>query len=388
MKTVSVIGPGSRRTARLAEKLGAAVPAGVRVVEGAGPENRPDVVVAAVGEPTGADIDVVRAVAQAMGVVVLFFDAPTAPWPAFPGQVQCHSVEDVCAWVERLCVNMAEWKSDAFRADAERADRVRIAVRLAAGRISRDLVGEVARDGDTRGGRTRDRDTRGRDAQAGLLANLCGGLLASLRGCPRGTAQGAAQGAGQRTGDGAGWEGVHAQFVAQLRLAVLSQGVPMPTIDASTPPRPPRPPWPWVQILAAAAASVACAAGVATASLRVLSLPVAVFVGLVLGCVVFGARLYMVRSARMIAQRNGEAAVLREAWNVLVTGVISRLSIPAVADRLALPSPTRSAVGARSRVPDGGRSASSGRSADSGRSTHESSAGRGEYTPRGEGVPA
>ena len=78
LKTISVIGPNAHAVAESAAQLRARMErtassssAGERfeVVEGAGPEQRPDIVVAAVGRGTEEDRQVARAVAQALSLI-------------------------------------------------------------------------------------------------------------------------------------------------------------------------------------------------------------------------------------------------------------------------------------------------------------------------------
>lgn len=292
LKTISVIGPDARVVAECAAQLRTRVEAktssstaGERfeVVEGAGPEQRPDIVVAAVGHATAEDREVARAVAQAMGVVLLWpfgSDAPSSEWARTPGWVWCEDVDEVCGWIRALGVDVNEWEGQARRADAERLDRVRIATRLSATRIAQ----EVLEDTDT------DR-----------------------------------------------FEYLHAVFMARLRLAVLEQGVVfpvLPEVQEEAPARPAAAMGSRASVVLAAAAGLAAGLGLGTMVGRLSGPVVGVIVGVLVALAVVGARLVMLRSEALKARAAKEDAVLRQHWSAVVTEVVARLEIPPVAPRI------------------------------------------------------
>lgn len=292
LKTISVIGPDARAVAECAAQLrtrveakASASTAGERfeVVEGAGPEQRPDIVVAAVGHATAEDREVARAVAQAMGVVLLWpfgSDAPSSEWASTPGWVWCEDVDEVCGWIRALGVDVNEWEVQARRADAERLDRVRISTRLSATRIAQEVLEET--DADR-------------------------------------------------------FEYLHAVFMARLRLAVLEQGVvfpALPEVQEEAPARPAVAVGSRASVVLAAAAGLAAGLGLGTMVGR-LSGPVAgVIVGVMVTLAVVGARLVMLRSEALKARAAKEDAVLRQHWSAVVTEVVARLEIPPVAPRI------------------------------------------------------
>lgn len=292
LKTISVIGPDARVVAECAAQLRTRVEAktssstaGERfeVVEGAGPERHPDVVVAAVGHATAEDREVARAVAQAMGVVLLWpfgSDAPSSEWADTPGWVWCEDADEVCEWIRELCVDVNEWEVQARRADAERLDRVRIATRLSATRIAQDVLEDVGADR---------------------------------------------------------FEYLHAVFMARLRLAVLEQGVVFPALPEAQEEAPARPAaavGSRASVVLAAAAGLAAGLGLGTMVGRLSGPVVGVIVGVLVTLAVVGARLVMLRSEALKARAAKEDAVLRQHWSAVVTEVVARLEIPPVAPRI------------------------------------------------------
>lgn len=317
LKTISVIGPDAHAVAECAAQLrtrmesrGSSSTAGERfeVVEGAGPEQHPDVVVAAVGHATAEDREVARAVAQAMGVVLLWpfgSDAPSSEWARTPGWVWCEDVDEVCGWIRALGVDVNEWEGQARRADAERLDRVRIATRLSATRIAQEVLEDVG------------------------AADLARGTI-GVRG-----AGGAREVRGARGADR--FEYLHAAFMARLRVAVLEQGVVFPALPEAQEEAPARPAMAVgsrASVVLAAAAGLAAGLGLGTMVGR-LSGPVAgVIVGVVVALAVVGARLVMLRSEALKARAAKEDAALRQHWATVVTEVVARLEIPPVAPRI------------------------------------------------------
>ena len=292
LKTISVIGPDARAVAECAAQLrtrveakASASTAGERfeVVEGAGPEQRPDIVVAAVGHATAEDREVARAVAQAMGVVLLWpfgSDAPSSEWAHTPGWVWCEDVDEVCGWIRALGVDVNEWEVQARRADAERLDRVRIATRLSATRIAQEVLEDT--DADR-------------------------------------------------------FECLHAVFMARLRLAVLEQGVvfpALPEVQEEAPARPAAAVGSRASVVLAAAAGLAAGLGLGTMVGRLSGPVVGVIVGVLVALAVVGARLVMLRSEALKARAAKEDAVLKQHWSAVVTEVVARLEIPPVAPRI------------------------------------------------------
>ncbi|WP_293818177.1 hypothetical protein [uncultured Corynebacterium sp.] len=292
LKTISVIGPDARAVAECAAQLRTRVESkassstmGERfeVVEGAGPEQHPDIVVAAVGRATAEDREVARAVAQAMGVVLLWpcgSDAPSSEWARTPGWVWCEDVDEVCGWIRALGVDINEWEVQARRADAERLDRVRIATRLSATRIAQEVLEDA--DADS-------------------------------------------------------FEYLHAAFMARLRLAVLEQGVVFPALPESLEEAPTRPAsvvGSRASVVLAAAAGLAAGLGLGTMVGRLAGVLIGVVVGVLVTLTVVGARLVMLRSEALKARAAKEDAALRQHWSTVVTEVVARLEIPPVAPRI------------------------------------------------------
>lgn len=331
-KTVSIIGPDSARVTACAEKLRELVRPGTTVIVGAGPEARPDVVVAVVGDPTAEDVDIAQAVSESVGFVVLIVDATPRPWPHYPGWHSVESVEGAATLVNRACVDLTAWAGDAQRADAERLERVRMAIRLASHRISAELLGEVL--GEPPGEQAKVRDRKG-GAGSGTSAGASAGL-------------GVGAGAGVSESEA---EQLHQRFVQRLRVAVAEQGVCFPRVDtgspalsaaavSSTAPTPPHSsPRPTRERISgwalAAAGGLAGAAGVGALTYRITGSALAAIVAaLLVWCALVGVRLWLVRSRHRAAQRRANAQRLREVWIALVADVISRLHIPRIADTI------------------------------------------------------
>lgn len=314
-KTVSIIGPDSARVTACAEKLRELVRPGTTVIVGAGPEARPDVVVAVVGDPTAEDVDIAQAVSESVGFVVLIVDATPRPWPHYPGWHSVESVEDAATLVNRACVDLTAWAGDAQRADAERLERVRMAIRLASHRISAELLGEVL--GEPPGEQAKARDRQG----------------------------GAGAGAGVSESEA---EQLHHRFVQRLRVAVAEQGVCFPRVDTGSPalsaaPHSPTAPHssppPTRERISgwalAAAGGLAGAAGVGALTYRITGSALAAIVAaLLVWCALVGVRLWLVRSRHRAAERRANAQRLREVWIALVADVISHLHIPRIADTI------------------------------------------------------
>lgn len=323
LKTISVIGPDARAVAECAAQLRTRVEdkansstAGERfeVVEGAGPEQHPDIVVAAVGHASAEDREVARAVAQAMGVVLLWpfgSDAPSSEWASTPGWVWCEDVDEVCGWIRALGVDLNEWEVQARRADAERLDRVRIATRLSATRIAQEVL-EDTDTADRARGASGPRRVRGARGAWGVWG------ASAARDADR-------------------FEYLHAVFMARLRLAVLEQGVvfpALPEVQEEAPARPAVAVGSRASVVLAAAAGLAAGLGLGTMVGRLSGPVVGVIVGVVVTLAVVGARLVMLRSEALKAHAAKEDAVLRQHWAAVVTEVVARLAIPPVAPRI------------------------------------------------------
>lgn len=289
VKTVAVIGPDHARAQAVATQL-----MRCRAVVGAGPQDNPDGVIAVVGECTERDYEVVNAVRQAMGAVILYRvrapqdrpqhqpqdqeQPPPTPWPEQVGVFHCTSVAEVQEAVDGLVLSRSRWTADARRADLERADRVRIAVRVEMNKVTQALIDDGAAE----------------DPQA-----------------------------------------AHEQFLRRLRAAVLRQGVAWPAVDTECDLEAA------VQRRNVAGEFSALAAGLLGGLLagfalgRVLGQPLlGLAVGLLIAVVGAGTRLFMVRSSHRAAEVAKRGAALRETWMGLVADVMSRVNIPRVADQI------------------------------------------------------
>lgn len=286
MKTVAVIGPDQRHAHAVATQL-----MRCRAVVGAGPQDHPDGVIAVVGEHTQRDQEVVDAVIQAMGAVILYRprsrdaaaqteDNGLAPsWPEQVGVFHCTSVAEVQEAVDGLVLSRSRWAADARRADVERADRVRIAVRVEMNRVASNLLEGGAAD----------------DPQT-----------------------------------------AHEQFLRRLRAALLRQGVAWPAVDTERDLGPGRVARNSLGEAGALAAGVlgGLAAGFAVG--RMLGEPLwGVLMGLLVAVVGAGVRLAMVRNGQRASEAAKRSAALRETWMGLVADVMSRVQIPRVADQVA-----------------------------------------------------
>ena len=135
MKTIAVIGPDEAEAKKVAEQL-----TGVRAVPGAGPGKDIDGVVAVAGEPTVEAVEIVQAVARNIGVVAVLSDHR---WPSIPG-VHVRGSQDVAGLqrlIDRLYVDTKQWEMAARRADQQRLEQVRVAVRLICSTRARAATG-------------------------------------------------------------------------------------------------------------------------------------------------------------------------------------------------------------------------------------------------------
>ncbi|WP_145942311.1 hypothetical protein [Corynebacterium glyciniphilum] len=309
MTVISVIGPDARAveqvTAGVRTAAGRPGHPGRRFTAGAG-HGEADGVVAVVTSPvvTAEDMEVVRAVRDAMGVVVVYTGDGTdladeagvvhCAWggdgPAGPSSLA--GLVDV---IDGMWVDMDRWEADARRADADRLDRVRIAVRLAADRIATDLLDEDRADVSGAGG-------------ADELDRL---------------------------------------FRARLSVAVLQQGVEMPHLaevgageaeEGSTVPTVPTVPGAPRETMSRVVTGVAAVGAGLAASAAALRVTDSVVIGMTVGLVVMvttaTARWWTGRVARREQDRARLTATLRRRWAATVTDVIARIDVPTVAGRL------------------------------------------------------
>ncbi|MEJ6549767.1 hypothetical protein PQI66_09455 [Corynebacterium sp. USCH3] len=300
MTVISVIGPDARAVEQVTAGVRAAAgrrgPQGHRFVAGAGP-GEADGVIAVVTSPQAAvgDMEVIRAVRDAMGVAVVYTPEEHADLADEPGVVHCRwgadghtgqqSLAQLADTVGGMWVDRHRWEADARRADADRLDRVRIAVRLAADRIATDI-----------------------------LERPCGG-------------------------------GADRLFRARLSVAVLEQGVEMPHLapvehgDDETPPtgETARATLPVPSAATAVTVAAAVGTGVATAA-GVLRMTDSLLFGFLAGLAVMtataAARWWSGRTARREREQADLAASLRRRWAATVTDVVARLVVPPVAGRL------------------------------------------------------
>ncbi|MBC2681429.1 hypothetical protein [Corynebacterium anserum] len=276
MKTIAVIGPEQRRAQTLATQL-----MRCRVKVGAGPQDNPDGVIAVVGEWSPRDQEVVDAVSQAMGALVLYRPSSkqegSNPWPQQPGVYHCTSVAEVQSAVDSLFLNRSRWYADARRADLEREDRVRIAVRLEMRRVATSLAEHME------------------DVNR-----------------------------------------AHERFVAHLQVALLRHGLAWPTIETT------REVGEMEVTRNKMGEAVAVAAGLLGGVAlgfglgRVTGQPLlGLLCGVLVAAVGAGVRVAMVRTQRREADLAKYRANVRESWMALVADVMSRAHIPRVHESLA-----------------------------------------------------
>ncbi|MGO1950297.1 MAG: hypothetical protein ACTH1D_11735 [Mycobacteriaceae bacterium] len=299
MAVVSVVGPDAAVVEQVASGLRGGGQGGPhRFVAGAGPGEADGVVAVVAGDGGGEDAGVVRAVRDAMGVCVLYTGG--SPVIDEPGVVVCRWSGTVGSGIDALrdtlqgmWVDVGRWTSDARRADADRLDRVRIAVRLAAERIATELLG----------------------------------------GSP---------GSGVEVGPGDAAV-LDAGFRARISVAVLEQGVEMPhlpvadvsAIDPAGQSPAPSPAGGRQAGAVTAMASVGAGLAVTAAVARMAGSPVlGAAVGVPVAAGTFAARWWTQRSARRTQDASRRAAALRRHWAATVTEVVARLDVPAVADTL------------------------------------------------------
>lgn len=315
---VSVIGPDRAQATAVAEALGHRVP-GRRFVVGAGPGDADGViaVTGAVPGPRGSgtgdggqdgtgtdhgarDTAVVRAVRDATGGCVLYTAGPGLPtdepgvtvvrWSGGPEALTApENLDRLVDVVRSLWVDVPRWLSDIRRADADRIDRVRVAVRLCAERDAADLL----------------------DPASG--------------------------GPGPGVPDGR--RHLTALFHARLRCAVLEQGVEWPRVPGPDPaevgdPGPGADDGDRSRVLLLVAASLGAGLAAALGVTRLAGPVAGGAAGLVVALVLGLVRWRMLVTARRERDRARWAVRLRREWSAVATEVVARLRVPAVADAL------------------------------------------------------
>ncbi|HCT13963.1 MAG TPA: hypothetical protein DIW82_03980 [Corynebacterium nuruki] len=344
--TVSVIGPDeatARDVAAALQGSGGGSGGGLggalrhRIVVGAGPDpvsphpGRSFGVVAVVPAPcTAADARVVRAVVASVGGCVLYAEsggddpAELAALVAEPGVVTVRWHRDAATGaatdraalaelrtvLDGMWVDVPRWLADARRADADRADRVRITVRLAAEDIATDLLDGARRDGG--------------DGRSGAVDTV----------------------------DTVDTAALDAAFRSRLTVAVLEQGVEMPHLTApedtpdtaedrestaatatTDPAVTTRPDRSALALSALAAGGAALAAGAAAG--RVAGAAVGTVVALAVAALVLVIRWRTLVAASRTRGREAALVALRRRWTTTVTDVVARLQVPSVAVSVA-----------------------------------------------------
>lgn len=344
--TVSVIGPDEATARDVAGALqgsggrpggGSGGTLRHRIVVGAGPDptashpGRSFGVVAVVPAPcTAADARVVRAVVASVGGCVLYAEsggddpAELAALVAEPGVVTVRWHRDAATGaatdraalaelrtvLDGMWVDVPRWLADARRADADRADRVRITVRLAAEDIATDLLDGARRDGG--------------DGRSGAVDTV----------------------------DTVDTAALDAAFRSRLTVAVLEQGVEMPHLTApedtpdtaedrestaatatTDPAVTTRPDRSALALSALAAGGAALAAGAAAG--RVAGAAVGTVVALAVAALVLVIRWRTLVAASRTRGREAALVALRRRWTTTVTDVVARLQVPSVAVSVA-----------------------------------------------------
>ncbi|MEL4175546.1 hypothetical protein MTQ24_02080 [Corynebacterium bovis] len=311
---------------------------GCRVRPGAGPGEGVDGVVAVVPRLGEEELEVVRAVRDAMGVCVVAVTgddaaSPPPPPPAEPGVVVC-TPATVNAVVGELWVDRGRWVADARRADADRLERVRIAVRIDGERACRDVARAWVE------GRCADPDAVMAAAlRRTVLAHgvavpplpapgggACGGVGAGRggadgagRGGADGGGGGGGGGGGAADGAGGGAGGATGAGASAGHGAAGAEG-PSPLTGAV------------VTGTGAMAGGVASGAAVLRAGAPVWA---AVVVGLVVTGAVAGVRWWMDRQRAAARRRAPEVAAWRERWSAQIAACVVQLRVPRVADAVA-----------------------------------------------------
>ncbi|RAV34326.1 hypothetical protein CWC39_03780, partial [Corynebacterium heidelbergense] len=137
-----MIGPDAHLVENIAARL-----VRCRALAGGGPKDRPDGVVAVAPGWEESAGEIVSAAAGNQGGVLVY---TPGEWPAGPGVHVCPverdfldegDLEQLQGWVDELWVDRVAWQAGAARADVERAERVKIWVRLQAQRVASQIIG-------------------------------------------------------------------------------------------------------------------------------------------------------------------------------------------------------------------------------------------------------
>lgn len=304
---ISVIGPHREEVEAVAGALRDRVPA-YRIVVDAGPDVADGVIAVAgsVSSTDGPDAAIVRAVRDAMGGCILYTgdagdlaDEPgvtVVTWGAVTGRTDLGHLADVVAsrWID-----VPRWLSDIRRADADRIDRVRVAVRLTAEKHAGDLL----------------------EPGAGVHAGACPGDAAEAAGRAR----------------------LDALFRARLRCTVLEHGVEWPHLPEPVEPaglggerRDPADPARRQRALLLVAASLGAGFAAAVGVGRLAGPSAGIVAGLVVAVLLALVRHRMLAGARREQERARGAARLRREWAAVATEVVSRLRIPSVAESVLI----------------------------------------------------
>lgn len=295
---VSVIGPERDEVAAVAAALQERVP-GRRFVIGAGPDTAGGVIAVTAGKDSkdSKDTAIVRAVRDAMGGCVVYSGGDPAsltPLSTEPGvtvvpwdgdAADRRNIDRLAEVVMDRWIDVPRWVSDARRADADRIDRVRVAVRLTAERHASDLL------------------------ETGMPVS-----------------------GDAATSDGRGR--LDALFRARLRCTVLEHGVEWPHLPESPAPTGVSPVSGGDRQRELLVLVASCGAGLAAAVAvgRLAGPLVGVLVGVVIAVALALVRRRMLAGARRERDRAAGVAQLRRQWGAVATEVVSRLRVPTVAD--------------------------------------------------------
>lgn len=290
MRVVSIIGPDreyvQQNAMQIREKLHT-TGASWKVLTGAGPESHPDAVVAVLNVASAKDLDVASAVATAIGSVIIL-SSSNLDTQDIPGVRIARTIPEVCELLQRAGTDMARWISDAHRADAERLDRIRIAIRLEAHRIAGELTEQGIRKEE--------------------------------------------------------WRHIHSLFCALLRVEVLRQGASFPSVKLAPPIPPHNSDLPKqkltvkkISLLITTVVTMAIAvAGAGYGLGRIIGTPIVGFiVGSVVGIVLGAIKLAELHKEKEHHAHMQRAQVLKSHWSSLVTDVSSRIHIPRIGEMIS-----------------------------------------------------
>lgn len=310
---LSVIGPVEGQVQEVVSGLRARLP-GHRILGGVGPDIADGVVAVATADKEDADI--LLAVRNAMGGCIFYTDSGTSEAESVVGLRQEPGITTV-QWqagvsstmdldrladvVESLWVDIPRWVSDARRADADRIDRVRVAIRLTAERYATELLGLelLGSDAATPSGRAVLSELF--RARVRCLVLEHGVEWPHLAEMPAISARSSApdtRDTGADIGDGERYRGNRMRFIFVLAMS--------------------------------------CGAGAAVAV--AVSRLVGPFGGVLSGLAVSGAmaaiRWRMFAGVRRAQCRERGGVLLRRQWNADVAEVVARVRIPSVAEAI------------------------------------------------------